>query len=145
MTLYLDVNVIPSSNFFSMIVRELHVWCTIYDNVWCNLWYKSQSTKFGSCYDEIMMKPVMYFGAQNSNLHIAYKKIMDYQWCMYMAVFSVRFLWWARTRGNSQFSLPYGTWRSRPGQLARSAHPNIRVYGACCLLRCPSSNYGGVQ
>ena len=47
----------------------------------------------------------------------------------------------------SLFSLAHGRWRSRPGQPAQAAHPNIRVYGACAVCRsmCPSSNYGGMQ
>ena len=27
-------------------------------------------------------------------------------------------------------------WRSRPGQPAQAARPNIRVYGACAVCRC---------
>ena len=38
-------------------------------------------------------------------------------------------------------------WRSRPGQPAQAARPNIRVYGACAVCRCVLVRiilYGGV-
>ena len=40
-------------------------------------------------------------------------------------IFSVRFL----------FSQAHGRWRSRLGQPAQAARPNIRVYGACAVCR----------
>ena len=45
----------------------------------------------------------------------------------------------------SLFSLAHGRWRSRSGQPAQAAHPNIRVYGACAVCRCVLvQNYGGI-
>ena len=32
--------------------------------------------------------------------------------------------------------LAHGRWRSRPGQPAKAARPNIHVYGACAVCRC---------
>ena len=57
-----------------------------------------------------------------------------------MVILSVCFLWRTRTRGRegeiSLFSLAHGRWRSRPGQLAQAARPNVRVYGTCAVCRC---------
>ena len=71
-----------------------------------------------------------------------------------MAIFSVRSLWRARTRGGGgggggggDFPVQSSTWqwRSRPGQPAQAARPNIRVYGACAVCRCVLVRiYGGV-
>ena len=38
--------------------------------------------------------------------------------------------------GISLFSLAHGRWRSRPGQPAKAARPNKRVYGACAVCQC---------
>ena len=38
--------------------------------------------------------------------------------------------------GISLFSLAHWQWRSRPGQPAQAARPNMRVYGACAVCRC---------
>ena len=32
--------------------------------------------------------------------------------------------------------ISHGRWRSRPGQPAKAARPNIRIYGACAVCRC---------
>ena len=60
-----------------------------------------------------------------------------------MAIFSVRFLWRARTRGD--FPIQSSTWRVE-GQPAQAARPNIvHVYGACAVCRCVLVRiYGGV-
>ena len=52
-----------------------------------------------------------------------------------MAIFSVRFLWRARTRGDFPVQSSTWQWRSRSGQPAQDARPNIRVYGACAVCR----------
>ena len=48
--------------------------------------------------------------------------------------------------GISLFSLAHGRWRSRLGQPAQAARPNIvRVYGACAVSQCVLVRiYGGV-
>ena len=62
-----------------------------------------------------------------------------------MAIFSVRSLWRARTRGDFPVQSSTWQWRSRPGQPAQAARPNIRVYGACAVCRCVLVRiYGGV-
>ena len=54
-----------------------------------------------------------------------------------MAILSVRFLWRACTlSGISLFSLAYGRSRSRLGQPAQAAQPNIMQYGACAVYQC---------
>ena len=47
-----------------------------------------------------------------------------------MAIFSVRFLWQARTRGGFPYSVEHMAGEGQPAQAAR---PNIRVYGACAV------------
>ena len=65
-----------------------------------------------------------------------------------MAIFSVRFLWRARTRGGGGGGgFPYSVEHmAGEGQPAQAARPNIvHVYGACAVCRCVLVRiYGGV-
>ena len=60
-----------------------------------------------------------------------------------MAIFSVRFLWRAGTRGDFPIQSEHMAGEGQPAQAAR---PNIvHVYGACAVCRCVLVRiYGGV-
>ena len=102
-------------------------------------------------YDEMMMKLLWNCfkmlarmkGCWDPQFEPSVEDIVDYQWHD-MAIFSVRFLWRDRIRGGgggiSLFSQAHGRWRSRLGQPAQAAHPNI--WSMRSLSPCLSLNYG---
>ena len=97
---------------------------------------ESYDENYDEIYDEIGVKTASKClarmkGYWDLEFEPSVEEIVDYR-CD-MAILSVCFLWQAHT-------LPIQSstwqWRSRQGQPAQAAHPNIHVYGSCAVCRC---------
>ena len=107
---------------------------------WWNLWWN---------YDEIGVKTASkclarMTGCWDPEFEPSVEEIVDYRWDM--AIFSVRFLWRARTRGD--FPIQSSTWQVEvmSGSTGSSRAPQYtRIRSIRSLSMCPSSNYGGMQ